>query len=174
MPDLFGPGVAGKLATRNQSLQTLDFIEQCINDGNRYLVAGHITIANGGTVDFTLQTPDSTKWIHMFYSADISGAITIDFYEGATGVSGGSALPMINKNRNSTNVSGAIVLINPTATPGDRIDGFSYGPAGGEAKRNRKMILKQNTTYLWRLISGEADNELSFRGEWDEFVLENS
>ncbi len=173
MPDLFGPGVAGKIAIRNQSMQMLDFTEQCINDGNRYLVAGHLSIANGGTIDFTLQTPDSTKQIHMLYSAQVSGAITIDFYENATGVSGGSALPIINKNRNSPNTSGAIVLINPTSTPGDLIDGFEYGSTGGEAKRNRKMILKQNTTYLWRLISGEADNSLSFRGEWDEFILEN-
>lgn len=173
MPDLFGPGVAGKLAIRNQSLQMLDFTEQCINAGNRYLVAGRITIANGGTVDFTLQTPDSTKWIHMLYSAEISGAITIDFYENVTNVSGGSALPMINKNRNSPNTSDAIVLINPSSTPGDLIDGFEYGSAGGSPRRDRKMVLKQNTTYLWRLISGEADNSLSFRGEWDEFIVEN-
>lgn len=173
MNDLFGPGVAGILAIRNQSLQMLDFIEQCINDGNRYLVAGHINIANGGTVDFALQTPDSTKWIHMLYGAQVSGSMTIDFYENVTNVSGGSALPMVNKNRNSANVSGAIVLINPSSTLGDLIDGFEYSSAGGEAKRDRKMILKQNTTYLWRLISGEDDNSLSFRGEWDEFVMEN-
>lgn len=173
MPDLFGPGVAGKLAIRNQSLQMLDFIEQCINSGNRYLVAGYVTIANGGTVDFTLQTPDSLSWVHMFYSADVSGAITIDLYENVTGVSGGSALPMINKNRNSLSTSGAIVLINPSSTPGDLIDGFKYGSAGGSPGRDRKIILKQNTTYLWRLVSAEADNAVSFRGEWDEFIVEN-
>lgn len=174
MPDLFGPGVPGKLAIRNQSLQMLDFTEQCINDGNRYLVAGYITIANGGTVDFTLQTPGSLSWVHMFYSADVSGAITIDFYENVTNVSGGSALAMVNKNRNSANESGALVLINPTSTLGDRIDGFKYGSTGGSPGRDRKIILKQNTTYLWRLVSAEADNSVSFRGEWDEFVLENN
>jgi hypothetical protein len=174
MPELFGPGVAGKLAIRNQSMQMLDFVEQCINDGNRYLVAGHVTIGNGGTVDFTLQTPDTTKWIHMFYSADVSGAITIEFYENVTNISGGSVLTMVNRNRNSANVSAAEVRINPNSTLGDLIDGFKYGSAGGNPGRIRKMILKQNTGYLWRLVSAEADNSVSFRGEWDEFVLENS
>jgi hypothetical protein len=173
MPELFGPGVAGQLAIRSQSLQTLDFIEQCINDGNRYMVGGYATIANGGTVDITMQTPDTTKWIHMIYRGELSGAATIDFYENVTGVSGGVALSMINKNRNSANVSGAVVLFNPSVTPGDKIDGFKYGSAGGRPGRIRKMILKQNTAYLWRIVSQAADNAFSFHGEWDEFIVEN-
>jgi hypothetical protein len=110
----------------------------------------------------------------MFYSADVSGAITIEFYENVTNISGGSVLTMVNRNRNSANVSAAEVRINPNSTLGDLIDGFKYGSAGGNPGRIRKMILKQNTGYLWRLVSAEADNSVSFRGEWDEFVLENS
>ena len=173
MPDLFGPGVAGQLAVRNQSMQVLDFIEQCINDGNRYMVGGYATIASGGTVDISFQTPDTTKWVHILYRGELSTSATIDFYENVTNVSGGSALPMINKNRNSANASGSMLLINPTSTLGDRIDGFKYGSAGGQPKRIRKMILKQNTTYLWRIVSQAADNSFSFHGEWDEFVLRN-
>jgi len=173
MAELFGPGVAGQLAIRNQSMQVLDFIEQCINDGNRYMVGGFATIASGGTVDITIQTPDTAKWIHILYRGELSTSTTINFYEGVTNVSGGSALPVINKNRNSANVSGAVVLINPTATLGDRIDGFKYGAEGGQPGRKRKMVLKQNTTYLWRIVSQAADNSFSFHGEWDEFILEN-
>jgi hypothetical protein len=173
MPTLFGPGVAGQLAIRNQSLQILDFIEQCINEGNRYLVGGYATIASGGTVDITMQTPDTNKWIHMLYRGELSGAATIDFYENATGISGGTPLTMVNKNRNSVTASDAIVLFNPSATPGDRIDGFKYGSAGGNPTRVRKMILKQNTIYLWRIVSQAADNSFSFHGEWDEFILDN-
>ena len=172
MPDLFGPGVAGQLAIRNQSMQTLGFIEQCVNDGNRYMVGGYATIASGGTVDITIQTPDTTKWIHILYRGELSTSAIISFYENVTNVSGGSALPMVNKNRNSANVSGAVVLINPTATLGDRVDGFKYGSAGGRPTR-RKMILKQNTTYMWRIVSQADDNSFSFHGEWDEFILEN-
>jgi hypothetical protein len=168
MTTLFGPGVAGQLNIREGGLQMLETADQHIDDGNRYLVAGHVDLANGGTVDFSLQTPDSTKRIHMLYSADVSGATTIDFYENVTSVSGGSALAMINKNRNSSNTSDAVVLINPSSTLGDRIDGFKYGSAGGSPARFRKMILKQNTTYLWRLVSAEDNNFVSFRGEWSE------
>ncbi len=174
MAEMFGPGVAGKLAIRSQSMQVLDFTEQCINDGNRYMVGGHVTIASGGTVDITIQTPDTTKWVHILYRGELSTSATIDFYENVTSVSGGSALPMINKNRNSANVSGAVVLIGPASTLGDRIDGFKYGSAGGRPGRARKMILKQNTAYLWRIVSQAADNDLSFHGEWDEFILGNS
>jgi hypothetical protein len=174
MPDLFGPGVAGKLAIRNQSMQILDFIDQCINDGNCYMVGGYTTIASGGTIDITMQTPDTTKWIHILYRGELSSSATIDFYENVTNVSGGSALPMINKNRNSANASGAVVLINPTSTLGDRIDGFKYGSDGGLPGRILKMTLKQNTTYLWRIVSQAADNSFSFHGVWGEFVLENS
>jgi hypothetical protein len=173
MPNLFGPGVAGQLAIRNQSMQVLDLIEQCINDGNRYMVGGYATIANGGTVDITMQTPDSTDLIHMLYRGELSGAATVDFYENATGISGGTALSMVNKNRNSANVSGAVVLFNPSATPGDRIDGFKYGSAGGNPSRIRKMILKRNTAYLWRIVSQVAGNDFNFHGEWDEFTLVN-
>lgn len=173
MPTLFGPGVAGQLAVRNQSLQILDFSEQCINDGNRYMVGGYATIASGGTVNITMQTPDANELIHIHYRGELSGAATVDFYEDATGVSGGTPLAMVNKNRNSDAVSGAVVLFNPAATPGDRIDGFKYGSAGGNPTRIRKMILKRNTAYLWRIVSQSADNSFNFHGEWDEFVLEN-
>jgi hypothetical protein len=173
MPNLFGPGVPGQIAVRNQSLQILDFIEQCINDGNRYMVGGYATIASGGTVDITIQTPDTTKWIHILYRGELSSAATVDFYENVTDISGGIPLAMVNKNRNSDNASSAVVLFNPSVTPGDKIDGFKYGSAGGNPTRIRKMILKQNTAYLWRIVSQAADNSFSFHGEWDEFTVVN-
>lgn len=174
MSVLFGPGVAGHLRIRDGALQVLNRIDQLIDDGNRYYVTGYATVANGGTVDIALTTPDTSKWLHFITDVLVSDAMTIDLYENVTNISGGTELVPKNKNRNSANTSDAIIKVNPTSTLGDIIDGVAFGSPGGEARRIHKLILKQDTTYMWRLVSQADGNVVSYSGEWGEYVMENS
>ena len=84
-------------------------------------------------------------------------------YEGAT-TTGGTALTDVNLNRNSTNVSNAAAVLNPTVTATGTLLG-SYVLIGGVKKKasggdisTASLILKPLTNYLLRLtnVSGSA------------------
>jgi hypothetical protein len=119
-------------------------------------------LGNGGTIDFVVTTPNTTTHAHM--------------YEGVTGITGGTALTPRNNNRNSADSSVLTVKVNPSVTAGTVVvDGYKFGAnlsgqnrMGGSGGRTSEIILKQNTSYLWRIVSSSADNIISYIGDWYE------
>lgn len=179
----YGPGEIGvlKTDTATSTLQTIDYAHHEAHAGSHYYVSGYSTLGSGGTISFSVTTPDTTKWAHMLFNIAGSDVTTVTVYEGATGISGGTAIVPINNNRNSSNTSGLTVTVNPTVTAGTVIiDSYLFGDtgggnaasAGGIAFRGDELILKQNTAYLWRIVSGAADNRVSYRGHWYEHTNE--
>lgn len=84
-------------------------------------------------------------------------------YEGAT-VSGGTSLPIVNRNRASTILSKGVAIVNPTVTAtGTTIlqeiltGGVGKKGGGGEVGGNN-IVLKGLTTYLFRLTNADANN----------------
>jgi hypothetical protein len=84
-------------------------------------------------------------------------------YEGAT-VSGGTSLPIVNRNRASTILSKGVAIVNPTVTTtGTTIlqeiltGGVGKKGGGGEAGGNN-IVLKGLTTYLFRLTNADINN----------------
>jgi hypothetical protein len=97
--------------------------------------------------------------------------VSLEVYEGSTDVVGGTSVTPINNNRNSTNTSSLTIVKDPTSiTDGTRIAGFLAGAnrQSGFNNREREVILKQNTTYLFRFTSLANNNAVSFCGEWYE------
>jgi hypothetical protein len=84
-------------------------------------------------------------------------------YEGSV-VSGGTSLPIVNRNRASTITSQGVAIVNPTITSLGTLvlqeiltGGLGKKGAGGEAGGNN-LILKGLTTYLFRLTNADTQN----------------
>lgn len=104
----------------------------------------------------------------------VSEEMTIELYEGATGITGGTAVPVRNFNRISPVASLVTVTKNVTATGnGTLIDDaeYFYGSANAPQRAaasipsGRERILKPNTSYLI-VVSGAG--RAQYFGDWYE------
>ena len=145
--------------------------EECIDSGCHYFIEGYTSLDVNGTIAWVFTTPTTTPIIHMLFSVGSSAGFEIDMYEGSTGVTGGTSMTPFNSNRGSTNTSDATVVSDPTAiTDGTLIMAHKYGglKETGFISADDEIILKANTTYLWRFTSQYKDNLINFRGHWTE------
>lgn len=146
-----------------------------IHAGNHFYVSGYVTKGDTETIEFVLTTPNTGRWGHLTFTV-VGSNVTFDVYEGATGVVGGTPVAPLNNNRNSTQVSVMSVVSDPTSisVDGSQIDGFKFvssGPFSGSigiADRDDEIVLKQNTSYLFRITSNAAGNVINYKGKWYE------
>jgi len=166
-----------RMDSSTHALTTIDVPHHEIHDGSHYFVAGYDELGSAGTATFHVTTPDTTKWAHMTFVIESQLLSTVQIYEGATYAGGGSAVSPINSDRNSSNTSGLTIRRDGTASVnGTMIDSWKGGAAAvankpgavGNADRQNELILKQNTTYRYLVISGAASNTVSFSGRWYE------
>lgn len=144
-----------------------------IHGGDHYNYCDYaLNQASGITIEFIITTPDTTKWTHFTFEVSSSAGATLELYEGASGISGGTAITPRNNNRNSANVSTVTLIKDPSSISNDgvRAAGFLAGGdrVAGLVGRGREKILKQNTTYLARITSLAVSNDISWCAEWYE------
>lgn len=159
---------------------SIDYPHHEIHSGNHFYICGFETEATDGEINFAVTTPDTTKELHMLFFTEGTARTEFYVYEGAA-VTGGTATTSLNNNRNSTNVSVATIVKDPTInTAGTLIFSQSKGLEGatpskadneGLIKRENEIILKRNTTYVFKIISKADDNIISYCGEWYEETL---
>ena len=148
-------------------------MEHEIHEGNHYSISGYDTgVDNGDTIDFTVTTPDTDVVANMrFYVEGLTDGVKIEIYKGATGVSGGTASTPVNSNGNSTNTSDMVVKKDPTISD-DGTCIFTQASGAnrkiGKIDHGQIMPLAKNTTYVYRLTSLGAANNLSYGGFWCE------
>ena len=160
------------------AMETIDYAHHKIHVGSSYYLSGSSILALAtNTLGFVATTPSAASWMHMLWQMSSSGPITIAVYEGSSGITGGTPSVPVNSNRNSLNISGAVVLINPTvATPGTQIAGAAFGtvgtnkfaPTGGGTDRDSEIILKQSTAYYWKVTANDALITVSYFANWYE------
>lgn len=157
------------------TLVTTGFVHHKIHDSDHYFMEGYTTLDNTDVLQVALVTPDTTKWLHLTWQISSNGILTTEFYEDAEGVSGGSAVTPLNNNRNSSNASGATITSGVSVTgSGTLISRSKWGGTGfksftgGASTREDEMILKQNTTYMRKFISGSDANIVGFKAMWYE------
>ena len=144
-----------------------------IHDGSHFNYCDYaLNQASGAVIEFILVTPDTTKWTHFTFEVYASEGATIELYEGASTISGGTTITPRNNNRNSTNTS-TITLTKDPASIGDdgtKAAGFvaGGGRTAGVVGRDKENILKQNETYLVRITSLAVSNDISWCAEWYE------
>ena len=158
-----------------QALNTIDYAHHEIHSGDHYYMEGHTSLNIDGTYKVALVTPDTTKWVHLTWAISSNGVLTIEFYEGAEGISNGTEKTPLNNNRNSSNTSGVTLTAGVAATgDGTLISQAKWGgdtfksSFGGSAARIDELILKQNTIYLRKFTSHTDNNIISFKATWYE------
>ena len=137
-----------------------------------------MTIPAGQTMYIAMRTKAKTIKVYPSVLGSSADKITFDYLEGGT-VTGGTAIPKINQNRQSANVSEVDFLLSPTVTvEGARIaDVYLPGTVGAGQTRSgesggggdNQWILKPNTTYVYKFINGStAANIVQLNEIWIE------
>ena len=155
------------------SIQSVEYEHHEIHSGSHYNLCDYV-LGQGlnDTIEFVVTTPNTTKWGHLTFSVFSSTGAIIDTFEGTTGVVGGTTLTPRNNNRNSVNTSAMTVIQDPASIVDDGNDAGGYlagaNRSAGFVSRDNEVILKQNTTYLFRITSLAASNNISWCFEWYE------
>jgi len=155
-------------------LMSIDYPHHEIHGGSMYSISiydADLDTDDELTIAFT--TDDSLKWMHAIPLVSNSSASLFEILESPTiTVDSGSQQVAVNNNRNSSNTSLISSIettptigsatINPTITADgtviySEIIGFGRGGGASSTRGVGEKILKQNTTYAYRL-TGLADN----------------
>jgi hypothetical protein len=161
-----------KVDSMTDTLQIIEYEHHEIHSGSHFTISDYDTsVALNETLEFIVTTPDSLKWAHMTIGFASTLGATLDVYEGASNVVEGTSVTPKNNNRNSDTASVLTIIADPTSiTDGTKILGFMAGAGrtAGFVSRDREIILKQDTTYLFRFTSLANSNAWSYVGEWYE------
>lgn len=175
--DAAGIGPA-EIDNSTHSLQTIEYEHHEIHAGSHYNYCDYTAagLVSGAITNIVIQTSNTDELVHLALEAYSATGATIELYEGATGISGGTTITPRNNNRSSTNTSNTTIILNPTiTTDGTRAAGFLAGAGrnAGFADRDKENILARNTIYLARITSTAAQNRISWCMEWYEHTDKN-
>lgn len=160
---------AGELVDAGSSfaLITIPIEHQRTHEGRMFtggkLWDSSAKIADGASAEILLTSPANLS-PHFMVEAECGGAAEFYLFEN-TVATGGTAVPIYNRNRRSTTVSGCTLVHTPTVSDaGTQLD-QSYIPGGAGHKSggaaggfSGEYILKLATSYLVRIknVSGSA------------------
>ena len=153
-------------------VNTLAYEHHEIHAGSHYLISNSTTLGNGAVIDFSLVTPNTTKWAHLTFDVEGSQELSVVVYEDSNFDADGTPIVPLNNNRNSANTSGLTIQSDPTVNAaGTQRFAQSKGAnkQAGLITRKRELVLKQNTKYLFRITNGStSDNLISYNADWYE------
>jgi len=142
-----------------------------VHEGNSY-IATMVAALAGGQVMYCQMTTPASPLIHglMVCGSDGNG-VTIDVFEAPTNTSGGTPVPIYNRNRTSIKTTGATFVHTPTVvdTGTTLIRSTHIGSKNTTASPDRsleELILKPSTKYLIRLTVDAATSTI-FSGEFN-------
>lgn len=142
-----------------------------IHEGLHYEVSGFETLALDEVYYVKLET--SSDETHLVVFAQGTAGIEVALYEDASGgMTGGTDMPPINNNRQSSRASGLTItkdVLAPVSTGTNIIDRASGAlRSAGVVSRDRELILKKNSTYLLKITSLANGNLVDFEIYWYE------
>lgn len=151
---------------------TVEYEHHEIHAGSHFFITNFTELGNGATIDFAIETPDTTKFTHMTFEVEGNQELLIQIYEDSDFDADGSAVTPVNNNRNSSNTSTLTVQSDPTVnSAGTLIEAQQKGAnrTVGIIGRNKEIVLKRNTKYLFRITNQTTnDNVVSYNAEWYE------
>lgn len=171
-----------RIDSSTRAINTIDHVHHEMHDGLHFFIDGFATIGSGVSKTFTVVTPDTTKWSHMYFDVQSTDQTEMLIYEDSSLGTGGTATTPINSNRNSAGTSVLTIKEDQVVgTVGVLLSSQSFGatdnPAktiGGALARENEVILKQGGTYAFRFTSRAAGNIVSYRGNWYEHTNQAS
>lgn len=158
-----------RVLSSNGNPTTMSYTHEQTHMGNMF-VWGEVavSIAAGATLDYGFVT--GSKMVHTHPARIVTSAdkLTYTVYEGAT-YSGGTAMTLQNKNRNSLYIPLCSVTKAPTVTatgtsfvcyylPG--ATGVGGTRTGSDVSEDEEWVLKPNTKYLVRFTNGSTGANL--------------
>lgn len=153
-----------------------------IHAGSHYFLSSYADLSINNVFGVQFQTPDTTKWIHFTFGLECESETNWLIYETVTFTATGSVITPYNNNRNSANTSGTIIYSASNTSLGNAnaqtnitgstllmqgIIGAGKTKTGGASSRDKELVLKQNTKYLYRAIAAAA-GYTNFNMEWYE------
>ena len=143
-----------------------------IHAGKLFTHATHFDLLTAASTKFTFLTP-ATGYIHYRPVNVVSSVdkLTVNFYEGSSGNSGGSVITPINRNRNSSAVSGAVFKSGVTVTTnGTKLTetymagstGIGQARSGAQLSSSNEWVFKPNTLYTFEFINGSTAKNTIF------------
>ena len=161
------------------SVRTIEQEHAEIHSGNGYQLSGRLTSLAAGASAYILIDPASpVHWRHYRFTAD-GGPFDVELYENPTVTTPGAALTPVNRNRISSNTSGAAITV-PAAVDvtddGDLLDitealttGTGVRSAGELEGLPAEWIIDGGNTYVLKITNN--DNSaivLAYRFFWYE------
>jgi len=170
-----------KLDTTTHTLQTIDYAHHEVHAGSHFYLTYPFTLT--GTTDtqeFFLVTPNLDAWPHMLWNMTGSAITEIYVYEDTELTPTTDAITVLNNNRNSTDSAGLAVFLGAASGGDSSTDtgtlvwhhksgaSSNQSRASMTARNDGEIILKQDTVYRVRFITGTAANLCNLRLEWYE------
>jgi len=134
-----------------------------IHDGNTYQEVMNSIDIQGSPLRIKLETADSNKRTHVFAIGTSSGISTFTITESPTGgAAGGSVQTVLNKRRDSVNLSLNTCTTGVTAPTGGlpitaELHGFDKDKIAGETRGTAEWILAPDAIYVFELTSSISD-----------------
>lgn len=154
---------------------SIDSVHHEIHEGDSYSVYEGIALGVA-TREYLIVPPPADKEAHFTFSFSSSHDLDIFLYV-ATTRTGGTSVPVINRNGNSPNTA----LTTVAHTPGAGDDGTLIasgkigspsGPgqagAGASASSRNEWTLKTGASYLLRLVSATSGSRITVMLDWYE------
>ena len=161
-----------------RTLQMIDYAHHEVHEGNGYSVSVEFAdLDTGINGDLYFKTPNSAVWDHIIAAFYTSAAAKFYLREAPTITASGTLLTSYNQDRNSSNTTSVVARSSPTITAGgsgtliDRArggGGIGAGRFGGSTVGRSEWILKQNTIYLFRIVSEADNNKAMIELKWYE------
>lgn len=148
---------------RADAIITADYAHHEIHEGNHYVTVHQATIASGASYLLLINTP-ANKDVHLIGAARSTAEAHVELYESPIITALGTSKDEINRNRNSSKVSGTEITLGPTFTNlGAKIfeEHFGSGQNTGSSVRSEsEFILKRSTLYIVNSVSEAAGNDV--------------
>jgi hypothetical protein len=150
-----------------------------VHTGRLFSYSECVELGNDASVDYVIETPDTTRWSHIGINIEGVGVTEIRLYEATNGTGTTEQTNVFNRQRNSANTAGTKIYKGYTAageapTLGTLLcshrSGFSSGQSksASEAGSAHEYVLKQNTKYILRITSRTAANFVATELNWYE------
>lgn len=180
-PGIGGGGSSGLPDQSTHATMTIDYFHHEVHQGAAYEIDGFATLASGATRAVVLWSPVSSKETHVFYAVSSTNLTEVSIIEGIQCIGTGATPYYYNHHRRSGNTSHLTAIsLNPprafTAGSGVTLKSTKFGTAGsvqkqsvgGGAGSQNEIIMASGTTYVLYIVSGAADNYVSYSVSWYE------
>lgn len=138
-------------------------------NGRVFEILSYELLNNSEIKAFAVTTP-TNKTINLGFIVRGGQDFTVEIFENAS-VTGGTAVTPVNLNRRTSKTSSVIVVDEPTINnEGTLLFGYAAGnnSSTGNIYNRGQLILKKNTTYLYKITSKDNANRIGYSGIWIE------